>query len=147
MLGDERLVRGLDGGQLEVEALRILEAQAPRLAGGRDSLRAQALRPEAERLVGGNSPDDPMHHAGAGLAAPCARILEEGDVRARAAVLVRVEEVVDRGVVLVDRLLDEAEAEHPCVEVDVTGCVARDRRDVVNPFQLHQEPSIVIEYE
>ena len=47
----------------------------------------------------------------AGAAAPRARVLEEGDVRAGAALLVRVEEVVDGRVVLVDRLLDEPQAE------------------------------------
>src|SRR5204862_547380 len=44
---------------------------------------------------------------------------------------------VDGRVVLVDALLDEPQAEHGRVEVDVAGRVARDRGDVVNAFELH----------
>ena len=55
-------------------------------------------------------------------------ILEERDVGARGAALVGVEQVVDGRVVLVHRLLDEAEPERPRVEVDVAGRVARDAR-------------------
>ena len=64
-----------------------------------------------------------------------ARILEERDVGARAALLVGVEEVVDGRVVLVDRLLDEPQTEHAGVEVDVPGRVAGDQGDVVDPFE------------
>jgi hypothetical protein len=46
--------------------------------------------------------------------------------------LVGVVEVVDGRVVLVDRLLDEPEAQHTRVEVDVPGGVAGDQRDVVD---------------
>ena len=70
------------------------------------------------------------------LPAPAgARVLEEGDVRAGAALLVGVEEVVDRRVVLVDGLLDEPQAEDARVEVDVPGGVARDARDVMDPLE------------
>src|ERR671923_174587 len=97
----------------------------------------QAVGPELERLLGGDAPDDRVHHAG-----PCsprrrARVLEEGDVAAGAPLLVGIEEVVDGRIVLVDRLLDEPEPEDARVEVDVPRGVAGDRRDVVNAFESH----------
>ena len=57
--------------------------------------------------------------------------------RSGAALLVGVEEVVDGGVVLVDRLLDEAQPEHPRVEVEVPRRVAGDAGDVVDAVQFH----------
>jgi hypothetical protein len=78
-----------------------------------------------------------VDHPGAGLAARRARVLEEGQVGARRALLVGVEEVVDGRVVLVDGLLDEPQPEDPDVELDVRGRVARDRGDVVDAFELH----------
>ena len=62
-----------------------------------------------------------MHHAGAGSPTRCAGVLEEGDIGPGAAGLVRVEEVVHGGVVLVHGLLDEPKPEHARVEVDVPG--------------------------
>src|SRR5262245_5521556 len=78
-----------------------------------------------------------MHHACARLALPRARVLEEGDVVARRARLVPIEEVVDGRVVLVDALLDEAESQDARVEVDVARRVPGDRGDVVDAFELH----------
>ena len=78
-----------------------------------------------------------VHHPVARAAARRARVLEERDVRAGGPVLVRVEQVVDGRVVLVDRLLDHPQAEHPHVEVDVARRVARDAGDVVDPLDLH----------
>src|SRR6476469_5074552 len=63
--------------------------------------------------------------------------LEEGEIGAGASLLVGEKEVVDGGVVLVDRLLDQAKAHHSRVEVDVALRVGRDRGDVVNPLELH----------
>ena len=74
---------------------------------------------------------------GAGPARDRARVLEERDVGAGAAELVRVEQVVDGRIVLVDGLLDHPEAQHARVEVDVAGRVAGDRRDVMDAFELH----------
>ena len=51
--------------------------------------------------------------------------------------LVGVEEVVDGRVVLVDRLLHEAQAERPGVELDVPRRVRRDRGDVVDALEPH----------
>jgi hypothetical protein len=64
--------------------------------------------------------------------------LEEGDVGAGASLLVRVEEVVDGRVVLVDRLLHQPQPEHTDVEVDVALGVGGDRGDVVDAVQLHR---------
>jgi hypothetical protein len=52
-------------------------------------------------------------------------------------VLGAVEEVVDARVVLVDRLGDEPEPEHPRVEVEVPARIAGDRADVVDPVERH----------
>ena len=65
-------------------------------------------------------------------------ILEEGDVRAGRALLVRVEEVVDGRVVLVDRLLHEPQPEHAGVEVDVRRGVAGDAGHVVDAVESHR---------
>ncbi len=53
------------------------------------------------------------------------------------ALLVRVEEVVDGGVVLVHGLLHQAQSQHPRVEVEVALRVPGDGRDVVDAFELH----------
>ena len=52
--------------------------------------------------------------------------------------LVRVEEVVDGRVVLVDRLLHHAQPEHARVELDVRRRVAGDAGDVMDAFELHR---------
>ena len=91
---------------------------------GRDALGAEALRPEVERLLRGDAPDDAVDHAGARAARDRARVLEERQVDARAALLVAVEQVVDARVVLVDGLGDQPQAQDAGVEVEV----ARARR-------------------
>src|SRR3954452_3090157 len=134
---DQRLVRGSDHRELVREPFGIGEEQR---AGGsldRDPLAAQTLLPEAERLLGGNPPDDTVHHPGARAPAPRVGVLEGRDVATGLAALVGVEEVVDGRVVLVDALLHEPQPEHPRVEVDVARRVPRDRRDVVDPLELH----------
>ena len=93
---------------------------------GLDVLAGEALGPEVDRLRARDPPDDRVDHAGAGAARGGARVLEEGEVGSRAALLVGVEEVVDGRVVLVDGLLHQAQAEHARVEVDVAGGVAGD---------------------
>src|SRR5438132_541393 len=82
------------------------------------------LRPEVERRRGADAPDDGVDHPGAGPAGLGVRVLEEGHLRARAPALVRIEEVVDVRVVLVDRLGHQAQPEDPGVEVDVARGVA-----------------------
>ena len=78
-----------------------------------------------------------MDHARSRPPADRARVLEERQLRAGAARLVRVEQVVDAGIVLVDGLGDQPQAEDPRVEVDVPRCVAGDRRDVVDALEPH----------
>ena len=70
------------------------------------------------------------------------RVLEEGDVRAWVAGLVGVEQVIDGGVVLVDRLLHQPQPEDAGVEVDVALRVGGDRCDVVDAFELHRCSSV-----
>ena len=70
------------------------------------------------------------------LPAARVRVLEERQVTSGAPLFVRVEEVVDGRVVLVHRLLDEPEAEHAHVEVDVARRVGGDARDVVDSLEL-----------
>src|SRR5205823_1064195 len=133
-----RLVVGLDGGDLEAQAFRILEAKRVAVALYVDAFGAEPLGPEVERLVGAGTEDDRVHHAASGSTAPCLRILEERKVTARAPLFVRVEEVVDGGVVLVHGLLDEPQPEHAHVEVDVAGRIGRDAGDVVDPLEAHR---------
>ena len=134
MLRDERLVVRLHDRELEPHPFGILEAESTLGPLGR----VESLLPEVERLFRADPPDDRVHHAGARMAAPRAGILEERDVRAGASLLVRVEEVIDGRIVLVDRLLDESQAEHAGVEVDVAWRVGGDQRDVVDTFQPHE---------
>ena len=133
----ERLVRRVHDRQLEPHFLRVGEEEPSRLALRGDALALQPLRPEVQGLLGSDSPDDTMHHARAGTAAGGSRVLEERQVASGASTVVGVEQVVDGGVVLVDRLLDEPKAEDAGVELDVPGRVARDQGDVVNAFEPH----------
>ena len=137
VLSDEGLVLGLDDSQLEAHPLGVGEAQARVVALDVDPLGAEPVGPEVERLRRGDPPRDPVHHPRARPARDRAWVLEEGEVAAGASDLVRVEQVVDGRIVLVDRLLDEPEPEDARVEVEVPGRVARDRRDVVDPLESH----------
>ncbi len=102
----------------------------------------QALRPELERLPRTNPKRDPVDHSRPSPPAREAGIFKKRKVGARAAVLVRVEEVIDRRIVLVDGLLDQAQTHHACVEENVARRVGRDRADVVDAVEiLHVECS------
>src|SRR5438876_237118 len=79
----------------------------------------QARGQELERLVRGGAQLDGVDHAVAGLAEGRAGELEEGQDRARGAALIAEVQVVDVRLIEVDRLLDQAQAEHPRIEVDV----------------------------
>ena len=136
--GHERRVVRLHDGELEIEPLRIGEAEAAVVAARLHGRGAEPLLPEVESLFARNPPDDAVDHPRPGPAAARVRVLEEGDVGAGASGLVRIEQVVDGRVVLVDRLLDEPQAEQPRVELDVAGRIAGDARDVVDAFQLHR---------
>ena len=78
---------------------------------GGDARVGQARGPEVERVLGGDAPLDGVDHAVAGPAGRRAGELEEGQDRARRAALVAEVQVVDVGLVEVDRLLDQAQAE------------------------------------
>ena len=138
VVGDQRLVIGRAGDQRVPEALRVAKGEpSVRITLGLEALVSEPALPEADRLRRRDAPADRVHHPGARAAGTGVRVLEEGDVRAGIAVLVPVEQVVDGGVVLVDALLDEPQPEHPRVEVDVAWRIPRDRRDVVDPLELH----------
>src|SRR5713226_7261112 len=77
---------------------------------------AQASLPEVERVLGADTKDDPVNHAPPRSARTGPRILEEGQVQARAAVVVAVEKVVNGRVVLVDSLLDQPQSQRTGVE-------------------------------
>ena len=134
----ERLVGRLRDHELEAEAFGVVEAETGSLAGGPSPVLPEPRLPEVERLLRGDPERDSVHHPGARPSAARTGVLEERDVRARAALLVGVEQVIDGRVVLVDRFLHEPEPEHAGVERDVARRVARDARHVVNPLELHR---------
>jgi hypothetical protein len=122
-----------------LEPLRIGEDQRVPVLGtlGLHPTPAKPLGPEVERLRRGDPPDDPVDHPIAGAPGGDARVLEEGQVRAWVALLVRVEQVVHVRAVLVDRLLHQAQSEDADVEVDIALPVLGDRGDVVDTVELH----------
>jgi hypothetical protein len=69
--------------------------------------------------------------------------LEPREDRAGRAGLVPEVEVIGLGLVEVDGLLDQAQAQHVRVERDVRLRVARDHRDVVQALELHVVPFVV----
>src|SRR5437764_5087047 len=139
MVGDQRLVVNGGDGELVLEALWISEEERiPALGPARlDAVLAKPLGPEVERVAGGDAPHDPMDHPVAGATALDPGVLEERQVRARVPLLVRVEQVINARVVLVDGLLDESQPEYPRIEVHVSLAVLGDRRDVVDAVELH----------
>ena len=137
VLGDQRRIGNVDHHQLVLEALGVEEHQRVVVARALGVVVGQPRGPEVQRVGGADPPHHPVDHSLAGLALWQARVLEEGEVRAGVALLVGVEEVVDRRVVLVDALLDQAQPHHARVEVHVARGVAGDRGDVVDAFELH----------
>src|SRR5216683_2015847 len=137
----KRTVAGRLGDELKPQALRVVEAETVPLHRGFDPGVGEAPRPELERLLTAHPKRDAVDHACPGAAAHQARILEEGEVGARASVLVGVEEVVDGRVVLVDRLLDQAQSHHSRIEEDVFRRVGGDGADVVDAVQALHSPS------
>jgi hypothetical protein len=137
---DERRVGPIHDDELVRHALGIREAEAVARALGGHALAGEPLLPEVERRGRGDARDDAVHHAGARSPGDRAGVLEEREVGTGAAQLVGVEQMVDARIVLVDRLLDEPHTEDASVEIDVAGCVARDRRDVMDAFKLHEHP-------
>src|SRR5207245_2254988 len=135
MVRHERRILGRRGDELETKALRVIEAEAVTLDRALEPRRGEAQRPELERLIGAHAKTDAVDHPRARAALSQAWILEEGEVGAGASFLVGVEEVVDGGVVLVNRLLDQAHAHDAGVEEQVLRGVGRDRAYVVDAVQ------------
>ena len=111
MVCEERRVIGLDHGELQLQPFGIVEEQAAVAPLRFDSGRAEPAGPEVQRGFRAHAPDHAIGHSRARAAATGAWILEERQVGAGRALLVRVEQVVDGRVVLVDGLLDEPQAE------------------------------------
>ena len=137
VLGHQRVVAHVGHQQLVLEALGVAEAQPGVVALGLDLVLGQPAGPEVERVRARHAPDHAVDHAVAGAAGSGAGVLEEGEVEPGVGVLVAVEEVVDRRVVLVDRLLDQPQAEDSHIEVDVALGVAGDCRDVMDAVEIH----------
>jgi hypothetical protein len=51
--------------------------------------------------------------------------------------MIRVEEVVNGGVVLIDRLLDQSQTQKAGIELDILRSVSGDGGDMVDPLKLH----------
>ena len=135
VVGDERLVRTRPDEQLVAQTLGVGEAE-PVASRSPYALAGQPLGPEVERLHRGHPPADLVDHpvAGAPGAAPgySKKVMSEPGLP----LLVGVEEVVDGRVVLVDRLLHQAQTQHARVEVDVAPGVAGDGSDVVDALEF-----------
>ena len=135
MLGEQGRVIDCGHDEAVSETLRVVERDPVVVAGEVLGPGSEPALPEVERVVRGDPPLNRMHHSRACTATPRAGVLEEGDVAARAPLLVGVEEVVDGRVVLIDRLLHEPEAEDAGVELHVPRRVARDARDVMDAVE------------
>ena len=135
---DQRLILGRYHRQFVIEPLGVGEAQRPLEPLRLDPVALQALLPKGKRVLG----RPPARRSGGPSPAPARPggtpgVLKEGEVRSGAALLVGEEEVIDGRVVLVDGLLDQAEAEHSRVEVDVALGVLGYRGYVVDSLELH----------
>ena len=127
-LSRQRRVGRVHDAQPVREALVVAEVELVLGAGGLDALLGQPPLPEVERAVLADAPHDRVDVARPGAAFGTAAVLEEADVVAVRGLLVPVEDVVGRLVGLVDRLLDDPQAEDPHVEVGVAGGVGGDSR-------------------
>src|SRR5690606_37821615 len=126
--------------EAEALSLAVLEIEAGAAAGiadlaGPDLLFGKAGLPPFERGEAGDAQAGARDAVGA---APLVadRPVEEGEVRAGRGQAVGIEEMVGAVVVLVDGLLDEAQAEDLRVEAQVLRRVRGDRRQVVDACEL-----------
>ncbi len=131
---------GIVHGQAEALAFDVLEIErgaARDVAdlAGLDLDVGKAVPPPFER---GEAGDAKARAGNAVRAAPLVadRPVEEGEVRAGRGKAVGIEEVVGAGVVLVDGLLDEAQAERLRVEAQVLLRIGGDRRQVMDAGKL-----------
>ncbi len=134
----------LDTGQAnkgEPHAVRIAEAQHG-LAEALDrhlmrhALLDEAMRPEADRTF--RNPEDRLLRLADAEAARSGMLpREEGQDRAGRGIHIAEIEVIGAGIVEIDGLLDEAQAEHPSIEVEIAARRARDGGDVMKAVDLH----------
>src|SRR5205814_1930285 len=78
VLREERRVVRLDDRELELETFGIAEAEAAFVAFELDSLGAETVVPELDRVLRGDAEDDPVHHPAAVGAAEGALVLFHG---------------------------------------------------------------------
>ncbi len=126
VLGAERGVGGVVHEQLVGEPLRVGEPDARVLHRPRHLERGETIGPEPQRGRRCDAPEDAVHHPRADATTRRTRVLEERHIGTRRPPLISIKEVVDRRIVLVDRLRDEAQAED-----------GGDRGDVVDALEPH----------
>jgi hypothetical protein len=143
-LGDERGVARPGDDELMRQALGVGEAQEALVALRVDAGALQAVVPERDRVLGRHTPLDRVDHAVPRAAGGRVGELEEGQDGAGGARLVPVVEVVHVRLVEVHGLLDHAQPQQPGVELDVARGVTRDRRDVMETFELHRASFLVV---
>ena len=101
-------------GQLETQSLRVFKPKPVIVASRRRAMGSKASDPEIERRQRRDTEGDPVDHLFE-LPARLSRragVLEEGQVETGRPFLITIEEVVDVGIVLVDRLGHQAKAEN-----------------------------------
>ena len=135
MVGDQRLVGCLDDDSSWPSPSGSEKRSVRRAALDCRSCRPSRSAQNVERVVGADPPANGCTIPAPALPGRAPGILEERDVRAGAARLVGVEEVVDGRIVLIHGLLDQPQAERAGVELDVPRSVAGDARDVVDPLE------------
>ena len=120
VLGEQGRVVDRGHDETVCESLRVVERD-PVLVAGDVPGGAEPTLPEVECGSRGDAPLNGVHHPRPRAAAPHAGILEEGDVAARAPLLVGVEEVIDQSGRPGCRLLHEPETEDAGVELTLPG--------------------------
>ena len=103
---------------------------------GGHTLRLQSFAPESQRSRR-HGPGDGTRQSRAGPSARQFIPQKEGQQRAGRRGVISVIEMIGAGIVEVDGLLHEAQAEHPRVEVDVALRIRRDGGDVMKAREAH----------
>ena len=126
-------------------AFRILEGQRQpaSLFGDRIVLHAQFRKagfPVIQGIVIGHTEASAADRMGAAMFGANGPV-EEGDIGTGRAGAIGVEQVIGRGVVLVDGFLDQAETKGLRIEIVVAGRAGGDGGQVVKAFEVHGENS------
>ena len=98
----------------------------------------QVSFPPVERSNRRDAPIDPRHHPFARAPQPRAWVLKKRQCSTRSSRVIAVVQVICTGIIEVDGLLDESQAQHTAIELGVTRTVSGDCGDVMNALQLHQ---------